>query len=74
MLELVSYGLTGLATMVVMASCCAYSDELYLQRKRSISLTDKALGLLTRRASERSTGTLYSSAPSKCMPGEALHG
>jgi hypothetical protein len=65
MLELVSYGLTGLAAMVVMASCCAYGDELYLRGKRLIILTDKALGLRT--------GTIYRWVPSKSVPGVTLH-
>lgn len=74
MLELVSYGLTGLAAMVVMASCCAYSDEFPLRGKRSINLTDIAFGLLSRRSGERRTGTVCSVVPSKPVPGEAFHG
>jgi hypothetical protein len=73
MLELVSYGLTGLAAMVVMASCCAYGDELYLRGKRLIILTDKALGLIARRSGERRTGTIYRWVPSKSVPGVTLH-
>jgi hypothetical protein len=72
MLELVSYGLTGLAAMLVMASCCAYSDDLHLRRKRSINLTDKAFGLLTRRASERYHA--HSGVRSKSVAGEVFHG
>jgi hypothetical protein len=35
MLELVSYGLTGLAALVIVASYLAYSGEFSLWRKRS---------------------------------------
>lgn len=74
MRELVTYGLTGLAAMVVMVSRRAYGSQFYLQGKRSINLTDKALGLFTRRSGERSTCTIYRFVPSKSVPGGAPHG
>jgi hypothetical protein len=74
MLELVSYGLTGLAAMVVMASCFAYSDDFSLRGRRSINLTDKAHWLLSRRSREKSAGSIFSGVPSKSVPGEAFHG
>jgi hypothetical protein len=74
MLELVSYGLTGLAAIVVMASCFAYSDDFSLRGKCSINLTDLAHWLLSRRAGEKSTGSVFSGVPSKSEPGKASHG
>ena len=54
MLELVSYGLTGLAATVVMAFCSAYSGEFYLPGKPLIDQTDKALGVFSRQSGEGS--------------------
>jgi hypothetical protein len=53
MLELMSYGLTGMAAMVVLASGFAYRDEFSLRGNPSINLTNKALGLLSQRSGER---------------------
>jgi hypothetical protein len=74
MLQLMSYGLTGLAAVVVIAFCFAYGDEFPLGRKRSINLTHKALWLLSRRSGEGSTGSICSRVPSKSVPREAFHG
>lgn len=74
MLELVSYGLTGLTAMLVVASCCAFSSEFYLPKKRAINLTNKALELFYRRSGERSTGTIYRDVLSRSVPGVTLHG
>lgn len=74
MLELVSYGLTGLAAMVIMVSCLAYSDEFSLRGERSINLTDRALWPLSQRSSERSTGAIYRGVPSRTVMGVTLHG
>jgi hypothetical protein len=71
MLELVSYGLTGLAAMVIMVSCLAYSDEFSLRGERSINLTDRAL---SQRSRERSTGAIYRGVPSRTVLGVTLHG
>jgi hypothetical protein len=71
-LKPVSYGPTGLAAMVVMASCCAYSDEFSLRGKCSIN--HNALRLRSRQSGERSTGTIYSGVASKPVPGEAFRG
>jgi hypothetical protein len=73
MLELVSYGLTGLAATVLMAFCFAYSGEFYLPGKPLIDQTDKALWPLSRRAGDRSTGAICSGVSSKSVPGETFH-
>ena len=74
MLELVSYGLTGLAAMLVMASCSAFGGEFYLRGKRSINLMDKALGRFFPRSGERSTGTRHRDVRSRSVQGGTLHG
>jgi hypothetical protein len=74
MLELICYGLTGIAAMAALASGFAYRDEFSLRGKRSINLAGKALGLPSRRSGERSTGAIYSGVPHKSLPGEAFHG
>jgi hypothetical protein len=72
MLELVPYGLTGLAAIVVTASGFAYSDEFSLRGRRSINLAAKALGLPSRRSGQRHRA--HSGVPGKSVPGEAFHG
>jgi hypothetical protein len=43
MVQLMSYVLTGLTAMLVIASCCAYGDELPpTQQKSSYDMIDKA--------------------------------
>jgi hypothetical protein len=75
MLELVSYGLTGLAAVVVIASGFAYSDEFSLGlEKRSIDLMDKPHWLLSRRSGERSANPTCRSVPNGFVRGEAFHG
>jgi hypothetical protein len=74
MLELVSYGLTGIAAMLIMASCAAYGCEFSLRGKRLINLADRALGLLSQRSCKRICGTRYSGVPSKSVPREVFHG
>jgi len=74
MLELVSYGLTGLAATVVMAFCCAYSDASSLRGKRSINLMNKRHRPLLLRAGGRSTAAVSGDVSSKLAPGETLHG
>ena len=71
MLELVSYGLTGLAATVVMAFCFAYSGEFHLPGKPLIDQTDQALGVFSRRSGEGSADCIRVS--SKSVPGETLH-
>ncbi len=74
MLELMSYGLTGMAAMVVTASCFAFSEEFSLVlEKRPIHLMDRPRWPLSRRSVERSSGTAYSGVPGKSVPGEAFH-
>ena len=73
MLELVSYGLTGLAATVVTAFCCAYSDAISLRGKRSINLTNKRHWSLLLRAGGRSTGAICGDVSSKLVPGETFH-
>ncbi len=74
MLELMSYGLTGMAAMVVTASCFAFSEEFSLAlEKRPIHLMDRPRWPLSRRSCERSSGTVYSGVPGESAPGEAFH-
>jgi hypothetical protein len=73
-LELVSYGLTGLAATVVMAFCCAYSDAISLREKRSIDLMNRRHSPLSLRAGERSAGSISIGVSSKSAPGETFHG
>jgi hypothetical protein len=43
MVQLMSYGLTGLTAMLVMATCCACGDELPpTQQQSSYDMIDKA--------------------------------
>jgi hypothetical protein len=74
MLELVSYGLTGLAALVIVASCLAYSGEFSLWGKRSIDPTDKPLGLCSRRFGERGTVSPSVGVPGESAQREALYG
>jgi hypothetical protein len=79
MLELVSYGLTGLAAIVVIAFCFAYGETFSPgQEERSIDRMNEAHWPLSRRSCERSTGTgagtIYSGNPNESVHGEALHG
>jgi len=73
MLELVSYGLTGLAATVVMAFCCAYSDAISLPEQRSINLMNRRHGPLSLRAGERSAGGISVGVSSKFVSGETFH-
>jgi hypothetical protein len=72
MLELMSYGLTGMAAMVVLASGFAYGDEFLIRGKRSINLADEALGLVSRRSCERHSA--HSGVTSKSAAREVFHG
>jgi hypothetical protein len=74
MLELVSYGLTGLAALVIVASFCASSGAFYFRGKRLINLTDRELGLLSQRSGERSTGIIDRSVLRRSVQGVTLHG
>jgi hypothetical protein len=75
MLELMSYGLTGLAAIVVIASCFVYREEFSAgPEKRSIDLINKAHWPLSRRSGEKSAGATYSGVPTESVRGEALHG
>jgi hypothetical protein len=72
MLELMSYGLTGMAAMVVLASGFAYRDEFSVRGKRSINLADKALELLSWRSGKKHRA--HSRVTSKSVPREIFHG
>jgi hypothetical protein len=74
MLELVSYGLTGLAALVIVASCLAYSGEFSLWGKRSIDLMDRRRWPLSLRVLGVLSPTLSVSGPSESVQGEALYG
>jgi hypothetical protein len=75
MLELMSYGLTGLATVVVIAFCFAFSEEFSLvSEKHLIETKDKAHQPLSRRSGEKRIGTLYGGVTDQCVWGEAFHG
>jgi hypothetical protein len=74
MLEVVSYGLTGLAAVVVMASCLAYRDEFSLWRKHKVNLMNRRVWPLSLRAGQRSAAAFCSGVSSKPVPGEAFHG
>jgi hypothetical protein len=74
MLEVVSYGLTGLAAVVVMASCLAYRDEFSLRRKRPVNPVNRRDWPLSLRAGQRSADALCRAVSSKSVPGEAFHG
>ena len=77
MLELVSYGLTGLAALVVIAFCFAYSETSSPgQEKRSIDRMNEAYWPLSGRSCERSTGAgaIFSRNPNEAGHGDALHG
>jgi hypothetical protein len=70
MLELMSYGLTGLAAVVVMASCFAYSDKSSTAgEKRSTVYDDKACWPTSRRIGERGPGAIDKSAIDNGVPG-----
>ena len=59
MLELMSYGLTGLAAVVVIAFCFAHGDEFSPGlEKGSIDQMDEALWPLSRQSGERRAGHL----------------
>jgi hypothetical protein len=72
MLELMSYGLTGMAAMMILASGFVYRDEFSLRGKRSINLTGKALGLRSRRPGEEHRA--HSGDTSKSVSREVFHG
>jgi hypothetical protein len=75
MLELMSYGLTGQAAIVVIAFCFAYSETFSPgQEKHSVDRMNEAHWPLSRRSGERSTGPLYNGNPNESVRGEALHG
>jgi hypothetical protein len=75
MLELMSYGLSGLAAMVVIAYCFADGEEFSLVLdERSLDLMDEARWLLSRQSEERTASAVYSGTPSKSLRGEAFHG
>jgi hypothetical protein len=75
MLGLISYGLTGLAAIVVIAFCFAYSEAFSPgQEKRSFDRMNEAHWPLSRRSGESSTGATYSGSPNESVRGEALRG
>jgi hypothetical protein len=70
-----SYGLTGLAAVVVIAFCFAYSDEFSpVPGKHSVHAKDKSHGPLSRRSGEKRLGVMYSGVTRESMRGEAIHG
>ncbi len=72
MLELVSYGLTGLAAVVVIAFCFEYCGEFSLQEQRSIELMDKTQRLRSRRSGEQSVSNIYSGVPNESVRREGF--
>jgi hypothetical protein len=72
MLELMSYGLTGLAAVVVIAFCFAYGDEFPLLEQPSIDLMDKAHSLPSWQSGEGNAGAIYSGVPNESAQGEAF--
>ena len=74
MLELMSYGLTGLAAVVVMAFCFAYGERSSLApEKHSIETKNKAHEPLSRRSAE-GFGALYSGVTGESVLEEVFHG
>lgn len=70
-----SYALTGLAAMVVLACWFSYSAGFSLiLEKRSIDPMNKAAGLLSRQSGEKSTGVIYSGVSNEAVRGEVFHG
>ena len=74
MLEVVSYGLTGLAAVLVVASCLAYRDESSLRRKRSVNLVNGKDWPLSLRSGQRSAEVFCSCVSNRSVPKEAFHG
>jgi len=74
MLEVVSYGLTGLAAVLVVASCLAYRDESSLRRKRPVNLVNGKDWPLSMRIGQRSAEAFCSGVSNKSVPKEAFHG
>jgi hypothetical protein len=74
MLEVASYGLTGLAAVVVMASCLAYRDEFSLWRKRPVNGMNRRNSPVSLRAGQRNADAFYGGVSSKSVPREAFHG
>jgi hypothetical protein len=72
MLELMSYGLTGLAAAVVVAFCFAYGDEFPLLEQHSIDLMDKAHSFPSWQSGERNAGAIYSGVRNESVRGEAF--
>ena len=73
MLDLMSYGLTGLTAVVVLAFCFAYGDESPLL-ERSIDLINKAHPLPFWRSGERNVSAIDSGTPNESVRGEVFHG
>jgi len=74
MLELMSYGLTGLAAAVVLASCFAYSDKASTApEKRSTVYDDEACWPTSRQTGERSACALDNRGPGGSGPKEVRH-
>ena len=75
MLELMSYGLTGLAAVVVIAFCFAYSADFSLVLgKHSIDTKDRTRRPLYRCSGERGFGAMYSGVTGESLRGGAFHG
>jgi hypothetical protein len=75
MLELMSYGLIGLAAVVVIAFCFAYGEEFPPPlEKHLIGTKDNAHQPLSRRSGDRRFGALYRGVTGESMRGKAFHG
>ena len=74
MLEVVSYGLTGLAAVVVMASCLAYRNEFSLRRKRPVNTVNRRDWPLSLRSGQRSAEAFSRCVSNGSVPKEAFHG
>jgi hypothetical protein len=74
MLEAASYGLTGLAAVVVMASCLAYRDEFSIRRKRPVNVMNRRDSPVSLGAGQRNANAFCSGVSNKSVPKEAFHG
>jgi len=74
MLEVVSYGLTGLAAVLVVASCLAYRDAYPLRRKRPIKLVIGKDWPPSLRSGQRSAEAFSRCVSNGSVPKEAFHG
>jgi hypothetical protein len=74
MLELMSYGLTGLGAVVVLAFCFAYSEEFSpIPGKHSVHAKDKSHRPLSRCSGEKRFGSMNGGVRGESLREEAFH-